>query len=134
MTMGDLLARVRVLMTTKDPNQNMIAAVRSSGDGATPLDKSSPNASVTCYRCKCKGHTAKNCWEHGTRYYQCGEDGHWVRDCPGNKAGDKASAPAFSPCKEAPIKNDHHHVATFVIRRSGGDVTKIMTYRRIQNG
>ena len=32
MTMGDLLARV--LTTTEDPNQDMIAAVHSSGGGA----------------------------------------------------------------------------------------------------
>ena len=50
MTMRDLLARVRVLTTTEDPNQNMVAAVRSSGGGATPPGKSGPNAVVTCYR------------------------------------------------------------------------------------
>ena len=50
MTMGDLLARARVLTTIKDLNQNMIAAVRSSGGGATTPGKSGPNTSVTCYR------------------------------------------------------------------------------------
>ena len=59
MTMGYLLARARVLTTTEDPNQNMIAVVRSFGGGATHPGKSGPNAIVTCYRCKCKGHTAK---------------------------------------------------------------------------
>ena len=44
-------------MATKDPSQDMIATVRSSGGGATPHDKSGPNTSITCYRCKFKGDT-----------------------------------------------------------------------------
>ena len=97
MTMEDLLARARVLTMTEDPNQDMIAAVCSSGGGATPPGKSGPNTSVTCYRCKCKGHTAKNCWKRGTRCYQYGEDGHWVRDCPGHEAGGQGISASLLP-------------------------------------
>ena len=45
MTMRYLLARARVLTTTKDPSQDMIAAVHSSGGVATPPSKSGPNTS-----------------------------------------------------------------------------------------
>ena len=74
LTMGDLLARVRVLMTTK--NQSQVVAVHSPRSSVTPPAKNDLIASITCYRCSGKGHVVKDCWNHGTRCYRCGEVGH----------------------------------------------------------
>ena len=50
LTMGDLLARVTVLMTTGDQSQDVVAAVHSPCRGTTPSAKSDPITSITCYR------------------------------------------------------------------------------------
>ena len=95
---GDLLAQARVL-TTGDQSQDVVAAVSSPCCGITPAAKSGSISNVICHRCNSKGHIAKDCRKRGTRCFQCGEIEHWAWDCLGNKTGDKASAPAFSPMK-----------------------------------
>ena len=90
LTMEDLLAKARVLTTTEDQSQDVIAAARSPRGGATLPGKSSANASTICYRCNRKGHIAKDCRRRGTGCYRCGEVGHWARDCSENDAGEKA--------------------------------------------
>ena len=75
LTKGDLLARARVLTTTEDQSQDVVAAVRSPHSGATPPVKSDPLASITCYKCR-----GKDCQKRGTLCYRCREFGHWARD------------------------------------------------------
>ena len=98
LAMWDLLVRARVL-TTGDQSQDMVTAVSSTRGGIAPAAKSGSISSVICHRCNSKGHIAKDCRKSWTRCFQCGEMGHCARDCSGNKTGDKASAPAFSPMK-----------------------------------
>ena len=43
-------------------------------------------------------------------------------------------SPPLRPYEEAPVKNDLHQVATFVIWRLGEGITKILTHRGIQKG
>ena len=91
-TMGDLLARARVLTTTWDQSQYIVTAVHSPCSGTTPPAKSDPIACMTCYRCSGKGHIAKDCRKHRTCCYQCREVGHWARECSGNEMEQGISA------------------------------------------
>ena len=56
LTMGDLLARARVL-TTGDQSQDVAVAVRSSCSGIAPAAKRGSISSMICHRCKRKGHS-----------------------------------------------------------------------------
>ena len=98
LAMGDLLARARVL-TTGNQSQDMAAAVSSPRGGITPAAKSGSISNVICHRCNNEVHIAKDCRKRGICCFQCGEIGHWAQDYSGNKTGDKASTPAFSPMK-----------------------------------
>ncbi|CAE1234399.1 unnamed protein product [Acanthosepion pharaonis] len=66
LTVGELLARARVLTTTGDESQDVVVAVRPPrSDSASPT-KNVSLTSVTCFRCSGKGHVAKDCWKHRT--------------------------------------------------------------------
>ena len=97
LTMGDLIARARLLTMAEDQSQEIAVAVHTFCSGVTPPPKSDPISSVTCYRCSNKGNTAKDCWNCRIHCYWCGEVGHWAQDFLGNETRTRHQLQLFPP-------------------------------------
>lgn len=103
MTMGELVAKTRAVLSSSRVMQQEGPVVCASTGGFGARGRGRGRGAVTCYQCGQAGHISRVC-TRGMRCFSCQGIGHMAKDCPstttrkqGNDGGAVSSVPVASP-------------------------------------